>query len=80
MTTRNLTKLVTKYSRRDIATAARVLVDILAMQKDSHIPVIDPKDDFTPARLKGFQKQLIDRKTGKVKSLSLSEATFASGL
>jgi hypothetical protein len=73
MTTRNLTKLATKYSPKDIAIAARVLVDILAMQTDSHIPVIDPKDEFTPAQIKRLQKQLSEHNSNKDKSLSLTE-------
>jgi hypothetical protein len=80
MTIRNLTKLATKYTRRDIATAARVLVDILAMQKDSHIPFIDPKDEFTSAQIKRLQKQLAEHNSGKNKSLSLTEIVHGLGL
>lgn len=80
MTTRDLTKLTKKYSPREITTAVKVLVDVLAMQDKEDFKAVDPKDEFTPQQIKRLQKQLQDHKGGKPKYLSLKEVTHVLGL
>lgn len=80
MTTRDITKLTKKYSPREITTAVKVLVDVLAMQDKSDFSAVDPKDEFTPQQIKRLQKQLAEHNKGKSKSLSLKEVAHALGL
>ncbi len=78
MTSQNITKLTQKYSSKEITVAVKVLVDILAMQKQHNFKTIDPKEEFTPAQIKRLQKQLAEHKTAK--ELSLNEVVNALGL
>ncbi len=80
MTTQNLTKLTQKYTSREITTAVKVLVDILAIQKKEDFGIINPKSEFTPSQIKRLQKQLTEHRRGKFKQLSLKEVTNVLGL
>lgn len=80
MTTRNLTKLTTKYTPRELTTAAKVLVDILALQASDSVTAIDPKEEFTPQQIRKLQKQLKEHPGNASQNLSLNEVVNALGL
>jgi hypothetical protein len=80
MATKDITKLTKKYSPREITTAVKVLVDVLALQQEGDFKTIDPKDEFTPAQIKRLQKQLTEHRKGKSAHLSLSQVSNALGL
>ncbi len=80
MTHHNLTKLTQKYSQREITTAIKVLVDILALQHETDFKTIDPKDEFTPGQIKRLQEQLASHTQGRSQHLSVKEVTHVLGL
>lgn len=80
MTAQNLTKLTEKYSAKEITTAVKVLVDILAIQKKEDFDTIDPKSEFTPVQIKRLQKELTAHKSGKTKYLSSNQVKHALGI
>lgn len=80
MTTRNLTKLTAKYTPRELTTAAKVLVDILALQTSDSVKFMNPKEEFTPQQIKRLQKQLINHQRNASHHLSLNEVVNALGL
>lgn len=80
MTAKDFTKIAQKYSQKEITIAAKVLVDILAMQNKDEFGAIDPKKEFTPTQIKRLQKQLADHSKTKSKHLSLSQVKHALGL
>ena len=80
MTTRDITKLTKKHSSREITTAVRILVDVLAVQDKAEFQAINPQDEFTPQQIKRLQKQLQAHKASKFKAISLKEVTNALGL
>lgn len=80
MTTRNLTKITKKYSTTEIKTVIRVLLDILAMQKDSKFPSIEPSSEFSPTQIKRLQKQLSEHKNGTDQYLNLNQVKDVLGV
>lgn len=79
MTFKDLTKITQKYSQREITTAAKVLVDILAVQNKDDFGSVNPKDEFTPTQIKRLQKQLVEHSKTKSKHLSLTQVKHALG-
>ncbi len=77
MTTRNFTKLTTKYTPRELTTAVKVLVDILALQSNDSVKTVDPKEEFTSLQIKRLQKQLKEHSKKAPQHLSLKEVVNA---
>lgn len=77
---RDIIKLTEKYSHREIMTALKILVDILAVQDKSIFKPLVPAEEFTPSQIKRLQKQLAAHTKNKTQYISLNAVTDALGL
>jgi hypothetical protein len=80
MTQPDITKLTEKYSHREIMTALKILVDILAIQDKNTFKPLVPEEEFTPQQIERLQKHLAVHTKNKAQYISLNALTDALGM
>jgi hypothetical protein len=80
MSKRDISKLTEKYSHREIMTALKILVDILAFQDKNTFKTLVPEEEFTPQQIEAFANQLAAHNKNKAQSIYLNVVTDALGV